>query len=84
VISDQHHISGAHLFKLFFQILCSRFNLISQSALFYLKGVSPPEVGTIDIYRGVVPFIAIQVFVLVILIVWPELFGISSVITNSY
>jgi TRAP-type mannitol/chloroaromatic compound transport system permease large subunit len=53
-------------------------------SLFYLKGVSPPEVRTIDIYRGVVPFIAIQVFVLVILIVWPELFGISSVITNSY
>ncbi len=47
-------------------------------SLFYLKGVSPPEVRTVDIYRGVVPFIAIQVFVLMILIVWPELFGISS------
>ena len=47
-------------------------------SLFYLKGVSPPEVKTMDIYRGVVPFIAIQVFVLVILVVFPEFFGISS------
>jgi len=31
-----------------------------------------------DIYRGVVPFIAIQVFVLAILIVFPGFFGISS------
>ncbi len=47
-------------------------------SLFYLKGVSPPEVKTMDIYRGVIPFIAIQVFVLVILVVFPEFFGISS------
>ncbi|MCD6188345.1 MAG: TRAP transporter large permease subunit, partial [Desulfuromusa sp.] len=47
-------------------------------SLFYLKGVSPPEVKTMDIYRGVVPFIAIQVFVLAVLIVFPEFFGISS------
>ncbi len=47
-------------------------------SLFYLKGVSPPEVKTMDIYRGVVPFIAIQVFVLAVLIVYPEFFGISS------
>ena len=47
-------------------------------SLFYLKGVSPPEVKTMDIYRGVVPFIVIQVFVLAILVVFPEFFGISS------
>jgi len=47
-------------------------------SLFYLKGVSPPEVKTMDIYRGVIPFIAIQVFVLIILIVYPGFFGISS------
>ena len=29
-------------------------------ALFYLRGVTPPEVKTTDIYRGVVPFIIIQ------------------------
>lgn len=47
-------------------------------SLFYLKGVSPPGVKTTDIYRGVVPFIAIQVFVLAILVVYPEFFGMSS------
>jgi len=47
-------------------------------SLFYLKGVSPPEVRTMDIYRGVVPFIVIQIFVLAVLIVFPGFFGISS------
>ncbi len=46
-------------------------------SLFYLKGVAPPEVRTLDIYRGVVPFIALQVLVLAILIVFPRLFGLS-------
>ena len=35
-------------------------------SLFYLKGVAPAEVKTSDIYRGVVPFIAIQILVLII------------------
>ena len=47
-------------------------------SLFYLKGVSPPGVKTMDIYRGVVPFIIIQVFILAVLIVFPEFFGINS------
>ena len=38
-------------------------------ALFYLRGVAPPEVTTLHIYRGVLPFIAIQVLLL-ILIAW--------------
>lgn len=46
-------------------------------SLFYLKGVAPPEVKTTDIYTGVIPFIALQVVVLVILVVFPEVFGIS-------
>jgi TRAP-type mannitol/chloroaromatic compound transport system permease large subunit len=29
-------------------------------ALFYLKGVAPPEVKLIDLYRGVVPFVGLQ------------------------
>ena len=44
-------------------------------SLFYLKGVAPPEVRTMDIYRGVVPFIALQVLVLGILAVFPHVFG---------
>lgn len=35
-------------------------------ALFYLRGVAPREVKTIDIYKGVVPFIGLQLFALVI------------------
>ncbi len=42
-------------------------------ALFYLKGVAPPEIQTTDIYRGVVPFIGLQVFSLVLLWLFPEL-----------
>jgi tripartite ATP-independent transporter DctM subunit len=42
-------------------------------ALFYLRGVAPVEVRTVDIYRGVVPFIAIQVGVLLLLALCPEL-----------
>jgi len=40
-------------------------------ALFYLRGVAPAEVHTSDIYRGVVPFIAIQLLALGILALWP-------------
>jgi len=42
-------------------------------ALFYLRGVAPPEVSTGAIYRGVVPFILIQVLAIAVLWVWPAL-----------
>jgi tripartite ATP-independent transporter DctM subunit len=42
-------------------------------ALFYLRGVAPPSVRTVDIYRGVVPFILIQLLVLLIVASWPQL-----------
>ena len=42
-------------------------------ALFYLRGVAPPEVKTAHIYRGVIPFVAIQLFALVLLALFPEL-----------
>jgi tripartite ATP-independent transporter DctM subunit len=42
-------------------------------ALFYLRGVAPPEVSTGAIYRGVIPFIIIQLLVLGLLVAWPEL-----------
>ena len=41
-------------------------------ALFYLRGVAPPEVRTVHIYRGVIPFVAIQVLALILLWFWPE------------
>ncbi|MBE9051051.1 TRAP transporter large permease subunit [Nostocales cyanobacterium LEGE 11386] len=40
-------------------------------ALFYLRGVAPPEVTTSDIYRGVIPFILLQMLVLVLIIAFP-------------
>ena len=42
-------------------------------ALFYLRGVAPAEVRTVDIYRGVIPFIAIQLLALSLLALWPGL-----------
>jgi tripartite ATP-independent transporter DctM subunit len=42
-------------------------------ALFYLRGVAPPEVPTSAMYRGVIPFIAIQLFLMVLLAIWPGL-----------
>ncbi len=42
-------------------------------ALFYLRGVAPKEVATAQIYKGVMPFVAIQVFALALLALWPEL-----------
>ncbi len=42
-------------------------------SLFYLRGVAPPEITTMHIYRGVMPFIVIQVVTLGLLAVWPQL-----------
>ncbi|SEG62468.1 TRAP transporter large permease [Vibrio hangzhouensis] len=44
-------------------------------SLFYLKGVAPNGVTTRDIYRGVMPFIAIQIVVLASLLMFPEFYG---------
>ncbi len=42
-------------------------------ALFYLKGVCPPGVALTDIYRGVVPFIILQLVALTLVFLFPEL-----------
>lgn len=42
-------------------------------ALFYLRGVTPPEVTTADIYRGVIPFIVLQVVAVSIVFMVPSL-----------
>jgi len=42
-------------------------------ALFYLRGVAPPSITTADIYRGVMPFIGIQLAMLGLLALWPAL-----------
>ncbi|WP_199464452.1 TRAP transporter large permease [Acaryochloris thomasi] len=45
-------------------------------ALFYLRGVAPPEIKTSEIYRGAVPFILLQLFVLVLLVAFPGIVNI--------
>ena len=42
-------------------------------ALFYLKGVAPPEVNIKDIYRGVIPFIALQLLTLALVFFYPSI-----------
>lgn len=42
-------------------------------SLFYLKGVAPPEVSTGDIYRGVMPYIGIQAFGLLMVLLFPAI-----------
>jgi TRAP-type mannitol/chloroaromatic compound transport system permease large subunit len=42
-------------------------------ALFYLKGVAPADVGMGEIYRSVAPFVAVNLTVLVLCMVFPEI-----------
>lgn len=42
-------------------------------SLFYLRGVAPAAVSTGAIYRGVMPFVAIQLFMLLVVSIWPGL-----------
>jgi tripartite ATP-independent transporter DctM subunit len=42
-------------------------------ALFYLRGVAPPSVTTLDIYRGIIPFVLIQLLGLALLALFPAL-----------
>jgi TRAP-type mannitol/chloroaromatic compound transport system permease large subunit len=42
-------------------------------ALFYLKGVAPPEISTTDIWRSAAPFIGLQLLGLVLCMIFPEI-----------
>ncbi|MEH6631527.1 MAG: TRAP transporter large permease subunit [Halopseudomonas aestusnigri] len=42
-------------------------------ALFYLKGVCPPEIKLRDIYRGIIPFVLLQLTGLALVFLWPSL-----------
>jgi tripartite ATP-independent transporter DctM subunit len=42
-------------------------------ALFFLRGVAPPEITTGDIYRGIIPFVAMQLLALVLVFAFPGL-----------
>jgi tripartite ATP-independent transporter DctM subunit len=49
-------------------------------ALFYLRGVAPSSITTVQIYRGVMPFVAIQIFALLMLAAFP---GIITWLPNK-
>ena len=40
-------------------------------ALFYLRGIAPPSIRTAEIYRGAIPWVVLQVILVVIVIYWP-------------
>ncbi|WP_375561244.1 TRAP transporter large permease subunit [Bernardetia sp. OM2101] len=42
-------------------------------SLFYLKGVAPPEIKTRHLYRGIIPFIIIQLFLMTLIILFPQI-----------
>ncbi|WP_114389166.1 TRAP transporter large permease subunit [Notoacmeibacter marinus] len=42
-------------------------------SLFYLKGVCPPSIRLTDIYKGIVPFVLLQLFGLALVFMWPAL-----------
>jgi TRAP-type mannitol/chloroaromatic compound transport system permease large subunit len=48
--------------------------------LFYLRSVAPPQITTVDIYLGVIPFVLIQIAMLVMLWVWP---GLASALPHA-
>lgn len=45
-------------------------------SLFYLKGVAPPSVTTGHLYRGIIPFIIIQLIFLTVIILFPEVINL--------
>jgi len=47
-------------------------------SLFYLKGVAPKSVMTTDIYKGVVPYILIQILVLLSIVLFPKFYGFGG------
>ncbi len=42
-------------------------------ALFYLRGIAPPELTTQELYRGVIPFVALQLVLIALLVTFPQL-----------
>jgi TRAP-type mannitol/chloroaromatic compound transport system permease large subunit len=42
-------------------------------AIFYLRAVAPPAITIGDMYRGVIPFILLQLLTLVVVLIWPAL-----------
>jgi TRAP-type mannitol/chloroaromatic compound transport system permease large subunit len=41
-------------------------------ALYYLRGIAPPSVKSSDIYLGAFPWVAMQLALVLVVIVWPQ------------
>ncbi|MEZ4954843.1 MAG: TRAP transporter large permease subunit [Saprospiraceae bacterium] len=52
-------------------------------SLFYLKGVAPPSITTGHLYRGILPFVAIQILLLALLIFYPEIIYLSKALFKT-
>ena len=52
-------------------------------SLFYLKGVSPPSITTGHLYRGILPFVFIQILLLALLVFYPEIIHYSISLFKS-
>ena len=52
-------------------------------ALFYLRSVAPKEIKTTDIYWGAVPFVVIQLVMVIVVLTIPELVGHTAVVDNG-
>lgn len=53
-------------------------------ALFYLKGVAPPEIKTRHIYRGIIPFIVIQLITLLLIIRFPQIVNLLPQLAERF
>ena len=42
-------------------------------ALFYFRGIAPISIKTIEIYKGVIPFVLIQIFTLLLIAIFPQI-----------
>ncbi|MFV0438692.1 MAG: TRAP transporter large permease subunit [Desulfopila sp.] len=51
-------------------------------ALFYLRGIAPPNVSMLDIYKSSVPFVAIQVLVLALCMIFPQIITFLPSLVN--
>jgi len=52
-------------------------------ALFYLRSVAPKDVKTSDIYWGAVPFVLIQIVMIVLVLAFPSLVGVNATAGNE-
>jgi tripartite ATP-independent transporter DctM subunit len=78
-LSFEDHLIGPRDFLPWFAIVCA-VNLQTSFltppfgfTLFYMKGTVPPSVSMIDIYRGIIPFVLLQLTGMLLCVIFPEI-----------